>query len=199
MMSDWTALWVLLLSLCAVGWWYWRLRQREHHQWRGTEGEPLWSEDATTVEDRTILQNRTLQFVALIFFLPLFTFLVLALAQAGSGSSCHWKFPKWFGCVMAAHESLAGGLIGAAVVLLGAWIAWIAVQQQMSSDRERAIADRDEVERLLSEGLTEYANGLAAAWRLLVALPEDADKDRAQAVFEATAYMAERVSRSEAI
>src|SRR5215471_7113218 len=117
------------------------------------------------------------------------------LPAAGSGSSCQWKFPKWFGCVMTAHESLAGGLIGAAVVLLGAWIAWIAVQQQISFDRERAVADREEVERLLSEGLTEYAEGMAAAWRLLVALPKEADPDRAKAVFDATAYMAERVSR----
>jgi len=100
---------------------------------------------------------------------------------------------------MTAHESLAGGLIGAAVVLLGAWIAWIAVQQQISFDRERAVADREEVERLLSEGLTEYAEGMAAAWRLLVALPKEADPDRAKAVFDATAYMAERVSRPEAI
>src|SRR5262249_51943186 len=165
-----------------------------------SNNEPsLPDEEPTKVGDRTILQNRTLQLVALLFVLPLFTFSVLTLAQAGSGSSCHWKFPKWFGCVMAAHESLAGGLIGATVVLLGAWTAWIAVQQQISSDRERAVADREEAERLLSEDLTDYGDGMAAAWRLLVALPKEADQDHAQAVFEAVAYMAERVSRPEAI
>jgi hypothetical protein len=79
---------------------------------------------------------------------------------------------------MAAHENLAGGLIGAAGALIAAWIAWTAVQEQINSERERAAADRVEVERILSEDLTEYAEGMAAAWRLLVALPEDADQDR---------------------
>jgi hypothetical protein len=100
---------------------------------------------------------------------------------------------------MAAHESLAGGLIGAAVVLLGAWTAWRAVQQQINSDRERAVADREEAERLLSEDLTDCAAGMAAAWRLLVALPADAHQDHRQAVFDATAYMAKRLSRPEAL
>src|SRR5262249_32173598 len=36
---------------------------------------------------------------------------------------------------------------GAVVVLLGAWTAWRAVQQQINSDRERAVADRAEAER----------------------------------------------------
>ena len=145
------------------------------------------------------LQKRTTQFVLLFFGLPLFVFLVLALAQAGSGSSCHWAFPKWFGCVLAAHENLAGSLIGLAGVLLGAWVAWSAVQQQINADRERAMADRVEADRLLSEALTNYADGMATAWRHLVALPEDADQDTAWNVYEATAYMAERLSRSELI
>jgi hypothetical protein len=145
------------------------------------------------------LQKRTTQFVLLLFGLPLFVFLVLALAQGGSGSSCHWAFPKWFGCVLAAHENLAGGLIGLAGVLLGAWAAWSAVQQQINADRERAMADRVEADRLLSESLTDYADGMAAAWRCLVALPEDADQDTTRNVYEATAYMAEWLSRSERI
>jgi len=81
------------------------------------------------------------------------------------------------------------------VVLLGAWIAWIAVQQQIHSDRERALADRAEAERLLSEDLTEYADGMAAAWRLL----EDATEDSFPAAHEAAAYMAEKLSRPEPI
>jgi hypothetical protein len=137
--------------------------------------------------------------VLLFFGLPILVFLVLALVQAGSGSSCRWAFPKWFGCVLAAHESLAGGLIGLAGVLLGAWVAWSAVQQQISADRERAIADREEAERLLSQDLTEYAEGMAIAWFLLEALEKDPDQVRPQAVFDATAFMAEQLSRPEAI
>src|SRR5262249_39389557 len=64
------------------------------------------------------------QFLVLLFGLPLFTFSVLALAQWGSGSSCHWQFPKWFGCVLGDHDSLAAGLIGASGALFAAWIAW---------------------------------------------------------------------------
>jgi hypothetical protein len=86
------------------------------------------------------MQNRKAQFVVVVFGLSLFIFLALALAQTGSGSSCHWAFPKWFGCVMAIHETLAGGLIGAAGALLAAWIAWTAVQEQINSERERAAA-----------------------------------------------------------
>jgi hypothetical protein len=146
-----------------------------------------------------MMQNRKGQFVAVAAGLSLFIFSVLALAQVGNGGSCHWAFPKWFGCVIATHETLAGGLIGAAGVLLAAWIAWTAVQQQINSERELAAADRLQAEQILSEELSMWAEGLAAAWRLLVALPEDAPHERTAAVYEATAYMAELVSRPETI
>jgi hypothetical protein len=141
--------------------------------------------------------SRATQFVALFLGLPLFVFLNLALAQWGSGGSCHWQFPKWFGCVLHAHDSLAAGLIGAAGALFAAWIAWTAVQHQINADRERALADREEAERLLSQELTDFAEALAAALRRLAALPEDASYERSRAVYEAAAYMAERVSRKE--
>jgi hypothetical protein len=143
------------------------------------------------------LQKPKTQFFILLFGLPLFTFLVLALAQWGGGSSCHWQFPKWFGCVLDNHDSLAAGLIGAAGALFAAWIAWTAVQRQINADRERATADRAIAEQLLSTELTDYAEALAAALRRLAALPEDAMYDRSRAVYEAAAYMAERVSRRE--
>jgi hypothetical protein len=145
------------------------------------------------------LQKTTTQFFVLLFGLPLFTFLVLALAQWGSGSSCHWQFPKWFGCVLGDHDSLAAGLIGAAGALFAAWIAWTAVQHQINADRERALADRKEAEQLLSQELTDFAEALAAALRCLAALPEDANYDRSRAAYEAAAYMVERVSRREQI
>lgn len=145
------------------------------------------------------LKKRTTQFLLLLFGLPLFTFSVLALAQWGSGSSCHWQFPKWFGCVLNDHDSLAAGLIGAAGALFAAWIAWTAVQRQINADRERALADREEAERLLSQELPDFAEALAAALQRLAALPEDASHDRSRAVYQAAAYMVERVSRRERI
>jgi hypothetical protein len=145
------------------------------------------------------MRARANQLVALIVGLPLFVYSILALAQVGNGGSRHWAFPRWFGCVMSAHEGLAGGLIGASGALIAAWVAWSAVQQQINAERERATADRLEAERLLSEDLTVYAEGMGAAWRLLAELPKDADKERVRRVYEATAYMATRLSRPEAI
>ena len=49
-----------------------------------------------------------------------FIYLVLALAEAGGLAACHWAFPRWFGCVLYLHESLAAGLIGAAGALIAA-------------------------------------------------------------------------------
>ena len=37
---------------------------------------------------------------------------------SGQRSSRRWQFPKWFGCVLHDHDSLAAGLIGVAGALL---------------------------------------------------------------------------------
>jgi hypothetical protein len=71
-----------------------------------------------------------------------FIYLVLALAEAGGLAACHWAFPRWFGCVLYVHESLAAGLIAAAGALTAAWMAWTAVQQQLSAEKGRTTADR---------------------------------------------------------
>jgi hypothetical protein len=134
--------------------------------------------------------------------LLLFAFLVLAFAQAGSGASCHWKFPKWFGCVLSTHENLAGGLIGASGALIAAWIAWTAVQQQINAERERMLADRLEAEQLLADEMIDYADGMAAAWRLLERLSKGeitSDVEATRRFREAIAYMANRLSRPEHI
>jgi hypothetical protein len=39
--------------------------------------------------------------------------------------------PKWLGCTMAAHENLAGGLLGAGGALFAAWLAYTATQLQI--------------------------------------------------------------------
>jgi hypothetical protein len=133
----------------------------------------FWSFIGTAVSNWAVMvsskmiRGRTIQLIALLLGLPVFIYSTLALAQVGHGASCHWAFPKWFGCVLSAHEGLAGGLIGASGALIAAWIAWSAVQQQINAERERATADRVEAERLLSEDLPDYADAMAAAWRLL--------------------------------
>jgi hypothetical protein len=130
--------------------------------------------------------------------LLIFIFATLALAQWGNGASCKWAFPKWFGCVLSAHESLAGGLVATAGALVAAWIAWAAVQNQIHEERARAIADREEAERVLSKDLRDYADGMAAAWRLLVTLTKG-DVSQKKETLDATAFMAKRLSRPEEI
>ncbi len=101
---------------------------------------------------------------------------------------------------MGLHETLAAGLIGAGGALVAAWMAWTAVQRQINAERERTVADRKEAERLLAEDLINYADGMAAAWRELVAVPKPAPEPSAwEGIRQATAYMAERLSRSDHI
>ena len=53
---------------------------------------------------------------------------------------------------------------------------------------------------LLAEDLTNYADGMAAAWRELLAVPNPTPEPSAwESIRHATAYMAERLSRSDHI
>jgi len=146
------------------------------------------------------MKSRNGKLVALAVAFVLLAYLTLALTEAGGNAGCHWAFPRWFGCVLWVHETLAAGLIAAGGALIAAWIAWTAVQRQINAEQERIIADRNEAERLLAHEFTNYAEGMAAAWRLLVAVPEPVPESQAwQATREATAYMAARVSRLDQI
>jgi hypothetical protein len=48
------------------------------------------------------------------------------------------SFPRWFGCALAMHENLAGGLIGGAGALFAAWLAWQAIMRQISAQADQA-------------------------------------------------------------
>ena len=87
------------------------------------------------------LSNRALQGEVLACVLLTVIVIALALAQSGvyphDGKLCApsiWKaqFPKWVGCMMAEHENLAGGLIGASGALFAGWLAWSAVREQIN-------------------------------------------------------------------
>lgn len=73
------------------------------------------------------------------------TFIVISLlgfAHAFSNSTrCFETFagtqwPKWIGCAMAAHENLAGGLIGLAGAIFAAWLAYSGAQDQLAHVRK---------------------------------------------------------------
>jgi hypothetical protein len=65
-----------------------------------------------------------------------------AQAHLSSDTRCfegilHTQWPKWIGCAMAAHESLAGGLIGFAGVIFAAWLAYSGAQDQLRNTNEQ--------------------------------------------------------------
>src|SRR5262245_16559705 len=73
------------------------------------------------------------------------------------------QFPKWLGCTMAAHQSLAGGLIGGGGALLAAWIAASVIGEKLSDDRRRELQARQhEIKREIN-ALTASRNALEEA------------------------------------
>jgi hypothetical protein len=63
-----------------------------------------------------------------------------ALPYAAPRAKCFETFwgapwPKWIGCAMAAHESLAAGLIGLWAAILAASLAYSAIQTQIAEER----------------------------------------------------------------
>ncbi|MGL3104915.1 hypothetical protein [Bradyrhizobium sp. BR 1432] len=76
-------------------------------------------------------------------------------------------FIKVLGCAIGNYENLAGGLLAADAAIFAGWLAWSAVQMQITADERRASADRVEVEGLLQTEMIEIAEVLAALWRLL--------------------------------
>jgi hypothetical protein len=47
------------------------------------------------------------------------------------------QWPRYIGCAMAAHEGLAGGVVGAAGALFAAWLAFAGIQEQLAAEAER--------------------------------------------------------------
>src|SRR5262249_40353951 len=92
------------------------------------------------------MKHRTLIMAAVGAFLVIAVIALLGFAHAFAiledGKRCfpgffHAQWPKWIGCAMAAHENLAGGLIGGALTLLAAFIAAEAVWQQIEDARKQ--------------------------------------------------------------
>jgi hypothetical protein len=64
-----------------------------------------------------------------------------ALPNAATRAKCFETFwtaqwPKWIGCAMAAHESLAAGLIGLWAAIFAASLAYSGIQMQIEGDRQ---------------------------------------------------------------
>jgi hypothetical protein len=95
------------------------------------------------------------------------TCLVLGGALAWGPHHCKTDFPMVIGCAMGSYESLAGGLFAASAALFAGWLAWSAVQVQISAEEKRAAADRVEIESVLQDDLDYMAEGLSSVWKIL--------------------------------
>lgn len=61
---------------------------------------------------------------------------VLLIADRGAQSECSIAFgTESIGCLLRGHGDLAGGLIGGAGTIFAAWLAWVAIQQQIVAGR----------------------------------------------------------------
>jgi hypothetical protein len=90
-------------------------------------------------------QRRIVLFVLFVALLGLAAIVALAFAHAWDASATRaecfetfWtaQWPKWIGCAMAAHESLAAGLIGLWGAIFAAGLAYLAIQKQIEEDRQ---------------------------------------------------------------
>lgn len=121
--------------------------------------------------------KRLLQGLVLGLLMVISSGLILASAVAWGPHSCGLVFIKVIGCAIGSYENLSGGLLAADAAIFAGWLAWSAVQVQVSAEERRATADRSEIENVLAIDVDDRADGLAAVWRLLECLenPENID------------------------
>jgi hypothetical protein len=70
------------------------------------------------------------------------------------------QWPKWIGCAMAAHESLAAGLIGLWAAISAAWLAYSGIQMQIEEGRRNIQTQIEEDRR--KTAMSEIAAKAAA-------------------------------------
>jgi hypothetical protein len=89
------------------------------------------------------------------------------------------QWPKWIGCAIAAHESLAAGLIGAGGALFAAWLAYSAVQQQFAHQEAERARLQAEAKEAAVVSLTQIVHAAGSTWRIVrQALEHDNEFER---------------------
>jgi hypothetical protein len=121
--------------------------------------------------------NRWTQGLVIILGSMAATAAVLAGALAWGPHHCKLAFPMVIGCAMGSYEGLAGGMFAASAALFAGWLAWSGVQVQVSAEERRTNADRVEVERVLSNDIDSFAEALAAIWKILGDIDQEAPSD----------------------
>lgn len=121
--------------------------------------------------------------ISLVFAIILVIFVILAAADAGmvipAGQRCSLGL-AWFGCLLANHEGLSGGLIGGGGALFAAWIAWRAVMDQIRSDRELATHKEDITYEAICTELDRVIGILDMIWRVVDAALAKHGKDNSR-------------------
>jgi hypothetical protein len=74
------------------------------------------------------------------------------------------QWPKWIGCAMAVHDSLAAGLIGAGGALFAAWLAYAAVQQQFAHQEVERARLQAEAKEAAVLSLTQIVHAAGSTW-----------------------------------
>jgi len=90
--------------------------------------------------------KRTRQGAVLAIVIVVAIFAVLASVEAGMFTTdatkrCALQLPRWFGCALANHEGLAGGLIGAGGALFAGWLAWNGALRQIAAAELPSLLD----------------------------------------------------------
>jgi len=68
--------------------------------------------------------------------------LILLVANDGASDPCALRYPRQIGCIIDAHEGLAGGLFGAAGGIFAGWLAYRATNDQVRQARREALLAR---------------------------------------------------------
>ena len=124
---------------------------------------------------KVVLMNRYMQGLIIIVGSVAVSVAVLGGALTWGPHHCKFAFPMVIGCAMGSYESLAGGMFAASAALFAGWLAWSAVQVQISAEEKRAAADRVEIENVLQGDLDYMAEGLSSVWKILAEIDRSDD------------------------
>lgn len=141
--------------------------------------------------------NRAIQGLLLGAFLIGTTVLALgfALTWGPHQGVCKIAFPMIIGCTVANYEGLSSGLIAADAALFAGWLAWSAVQVQVSAEERRANAERESVEAIFHSEIDRLAEALSAVWRILDGYDEaENDQEINQRKLSGVSYGVEQIT-----
>jgi hypothetical protein len=80
---------------------------------------------------------------------------------------CPWVFPKIFGCVLGARETLAGGLVASGGAIFAAWLAWSAVREARITRSELERRSERQAFEAIQRELAPLLDLLNVAWRII--------------------------------